>query len=106
MHKIFHFTDEALWNSDSLEDYSHPSLETEDFIHCSFHHQLEATLLKHFKGTGQVIIVEIDKNKLTSELKIENQFPHLYGKLNRDSVMNIHMVNFDGKKWDLSKIQP
>lgn len=105
MNKVYHFTDSELWNK-SAEDYWHPSLDSEGFIHFSYYPQLRGTLEKHFAGVTSVLIVEMDQEKLNAELKIENEFPHLYGKLNRDSVLNVFEVNCINGTWDLSKIQP
>lgn len=70
-----------------------PSLGEEGFIHCSTHAQLEATANRIFRGSGDLLLLELDVERLTAPLKWERatdvgeEFPHIYGPLNVDAVV-------------------
>ena len=56
------------------------------FIHLSTAAQLRATLTRHFAGERDLVVVEIDPEKLDVALRWETSrggalFPHLYGEL-------------------------
>jgi uncharacterized protein (DUF952 family) len=56
------------------------------FIHFSCAHQLEATLLKYFKGQDHLVVISFDPAQLGPELRYEpsrndDLFPHLYAAL-------------------------
>ena len=51
---------EALYEADSLK--------TEGFIHCSFADQLDAVLDRYYLDAGDVLILTIETEKLTSQL--------------------------------------
>lgn len=71
--------------------YSHPSLEREGFIHCSQHYQVCEVADFIFKGKQNLILLAIDEDKCSREIKYEgpswNTFPHIFGSLNLDSVV-------------------
>jgi uncharacterized protein (DUF952 family) len=48
-----------------------PSLGEEGFIHCSTHAQLEATANRIFRGSGNLLLLELDVDRLTAPLKWE-----------------------------------
>lgn len=92
---IYHIVLPDAWKeSESQPHYAAASLETEGFIHCSFVDQLEAVLDRYYKAAGDVLILSIDTEKLTSKLVSEPStnneiYPHIYGKINRDAVVAI-----------------
>ena len=75
--------------------YSCPSLTTEGFIHCSFTNQVADVLKRYYAGQKNLLLLHIDENKLTAELKYEiapsvnELFPHIFGKLNIDAIVKI-----------------
>lgn len=100
---IFNIISQDEWQNfiESKEKlYFAPSLEKEGFIHNS---TLEAVLPvanSVYKGKENVLLLMIDPKKLTSELKYEYpetkkeelkkyQFPHIYGPLNVDAVIEV-----------------
>ena len=93
--KIYHIVLPAVWEEfKDQEFYEAESLTTEGFIHCSFAGQLEAVLERYYKDAGAVLILEIETDKLTSELINEPStndeiYPHIYGKINREAVGKI-----------------
>lgn len=48
-----------------------------------------------FRGQTGLVLLEIDPNKVRAEIKYENceggeeNFPHIYGRLNADSVVRV-----------------
>jgi uncharacterized protein (DUF952 family) len=68
------------------------SLQAEGFIHCSTAEQVEATANRIFRGSGELLLLEVDPARLTAPLKYEratdvgDEFPHIYGLLNLDAV--------------------
>ena len=80
-----------------------PSVETEDFAHCSTEHQMVDVANKYYRGTSNMVLLNIDPVKLKSELKFEPPahidgspalpheplFPHIYGPINLDAVSEV-----------------
>ena len=65
---------------------------TEGFIHCSTAAQLATTGRRHFAGRSDLVVLEIDPDRLRWELRWEesggDHFPHLYGPLGLDAVIS------------------
>lgn len=93
--KIYHIVTPEVWARYKNKDfYEAESLETENFIHCSYAGQLEAVLDRYYKNARNVLILEIETDKLSSELVEEAStggeiYPHIYGAINRDAVIKI-----------------
>ena len=90
--QIYHIVLPEIWAAFNGELYSAASLETESFIHCSFNGQLEAVLGRYYSNVDSVVILEIDSEKLTSNLVNEPStggeiYPHIYGPINRDAII-------------------
>ncbi|MEO6731113.1 MAG: DUF952 domain-containing protein [Ferruginibacter sp.] len=73
--------------------YEAASLATEGFIHASSQGQVEGVLKRYYQNQEGLVLLHIDENKLTAELKYElaasvnEMFPHIYGRLNTDAVI-------------------
>src|SRR5207248_11165620 len=65
------------------------SLADEGFVHCSFAHQVQPTADRFYRGRGDVLLLVIDPGALTSPVKVEEAFPHIYGPINRDAVVRV-----------------
>jgi uncharacterized protein (DUF952 family)/GNAT superfamily N-acetyltransferase len=79
------------------------SVATEGFAHCSTEHQMVAVANKYYRGTSNMVLLNIDPTKLTSQLKFEPPahldgspalpheplFPHIYGPINLDAVIEV-----------------
>ncbi len=93
--RVYHIAAKAAWTSAQQNGaYVHPSLATEGFIHLSFRDQVAETLKLHFKDQSDLVLLEIDPNRLTANLRLElsrngEQFPHLYGPLNFEAVVSV-----------------
>ena len=96
--RIFHITTREVWERQKPSgSYRHESLETEGFIHCSNEGQVEATWRRIFDGKSGLVILEINVERLTSELRYEEgepgePFPHVYGPLNVDAVTSVSLL--------------
>jgi uncharacterized protein (DUF952 family) len=87
---IYHITKCESWERErDGNEYRHPSLDSEGFIHCSLAEQIPETLEKFFPCRDGLVLLEISVEKLQSELRYENGFPHLHGPLNRDAVVAV-----------------
>jgi len=96
---FYHIVTPAQWQqyADSIY-YEAPSLQTEGFIHASTAVQVAATLNRYYKGELTVLLLKIEAAKLNAELKYElapsvnELFPHIYGQLNKDAIIEITEV--------------
>jgi uncharacterized protein (DUF952 family) len=93
---IYHVTTTADWNEAKAKGfYEHPSLKAEGFIHCSQDHQVAGVLERYFAGQTNLIKLVIDTDKLTSKFvfdwspSTQDTFPHIYGPVNIDAVIDI-----------------
>jgi uncharacterized protein (DUF952 family) len=96
---IYHITTKQEWHSAKEKGFvSAPSLETEGFIHCSHDQQVKGVLERYYRGRTDILKLVIDPQKLTSELKYElapsinENFPHIYGPINRDAIISVEEV--------------
>lgn len=100
---IYHITTLRAWRA-ALQrgEYRLESLDAEGFIHCSTGTQVLPVTEKHYQGRGRLLLLMIDLQQLTSDLKWEppsggslpgvpedDLFPHVYGPINLDSVVKI-----------------
>ncbi len=98
--RIFHITRQTLWDA-SVEEYRGDTLDSQGFIHCSHAHQLIAVANANFHGTSDLLVLEIDPSRVLSEIRYENlergthPFPHVYGPLNREAVVGVHLLEPD-----------
>ena len=93
---IYHVIADKDWQSALPQGfYEAASVATEGFMHCSRKEQVAGVLERYYKGQDGLLLLHIDENKLTSPLKYENSpsvnedFPHIYGRLNLDAVVTI-----------------
>ncbi len=93
---IYHVITKTAWQQ-ALEKgfYEAPSLATEGFIHCSKKEQVQGVLERYYKNASELLLLHVDESKLTVKLKYElspsvnEEFPHLYGGLNLEAVVEI-----------------
>jgi uncharacterized protein (DUF952 family) len=93
MNTILHITLADRWTkAKNLGSYRSDTLATEGFIHCSTLAQVVGSANRFFTGLQDVMILVIDRDRVTSEIRDEgidptNLFPHIYGELNIDAVI-------------------
>lgn len=93
---IFHIASIKDWKSQVNKNfYQCESLKNEGFIHASKLDQLDFVLTKFYSNNQKIVLLKIDTEKLMSEIKWEKSelnlepFPHIYGVINLDSVVEI-----------------
>ncbi|MFN8527972.1 MAG: DUF952 domain-containing protein [Anaerolineae bacterium] len=109
--KIYHVIPSGQWK-DAQDDgvYRGDTLDAEGFIHFSTRDQVLWVANGRFKGHTGLLLLEVDTDKLTHELRFEPpfegatgdvaqwKFPHLYGVMNLDAVIAVYPFepNADG----------
>ncbi len=96
METIYHLTPRANWQR-ALEEgrYTAESLESEGFIHCSTDLQVVRSANRYYHGVEDLLILCIQPDRVAAEIRHENtsggqeNFPHIYGPLNLDAVVNV-----------------
>ena len=97
---IFHIAQKADFAKlDENGFYSVDSLTLEGFIHCSRKSQVYATGGRYFGGRKDLLLLTIDPQKLTAPLRYEEAsnhelFPHIYGVINKEAIINDERVIF------------
>jgi uncharacterized protein (DUF952 family) len=111
--RILHLASNDAWlASTKTGSYHADSLSTEGFIHCSKPSQIVDVANTFYRGQQGLVLLLIDPSKLEAELKWEppaepeptharegDLFPHLYGPLNLDAVVEVLAFepDIDGK---------
>jgi uncharacterized protein (DUF952 family) len=90
---IFHITQREEWaKAKELGTYTSNTLASEGFIHCSTLAQVVGSANRFFKDRQDLVILSIDSDRVMPEIRYEgaeanNLFPHIYGELNIDAVI-------------------
>jgi uncharacterized protein (DUF952 family) len=89
---LFHITTGEEWErARARGEYRPASLETEGFIHLSGDRQWLRTAERFFRGQRGLVLLSIRAEQLAAEVRYEEAdgepFPHLYGPLNLDAVV-------------------
>jgi uncharacterized protein (DUF952 family) len=97
MPRIFHFISKS-----DLERFTSngvlrvPSLESQEFIHCSLVEQVVNVANAIAPKRNDLVLLEIEEEKVIPKIIYENLeggkllFPHIYGPLNQDAITAIH----------------
>jgi uncharacterized protein (DUF952 family) len=103
MPNIYHLIDQGSWDSARpAPEYRAESLATEGFIHCSENlDQMLKVANRRYSGRTDMLALEVDSRRLTSPVKREASrsgeiYPHIYGPLNTDAVINVWALPLDG----------
>ena len=97
---IYHIITEDSWNEQlNVDSVIASSLLTEGFIHCCTKQQVDGVLFRYFQGQTGLLLLELDERKLNPDLKFEKStndelFPHVYGPINRDSIVKVEVLRF------------
>jgi len=96
---IYHVSTAKEWQTAQQQGfYEVGSLATEGFIHCSKIEQVAGVLERYYKDQTGLLLLHIDESKLTAPLKYElapsvnEEFPHIYGKLNLGAVVEVEKL--------------
>jgi uncharacterized protein (DUF952 family) len=99
MEPIFHITDAAQWYAAAATGVYTGStrdktLDEVGFIHCSFDHQVRPTAeLIYRDATEPLVLLTIDPSRVDAEIRVEQEFPHIYGPLTVDAVIAVGAFN-------------
>lgn len=99
--KILHICPKDDWLTAIAQgEYLADSLESEGFIHCSRLEQVEKVANNFYAGLTGLVLLHIDTDRLIAELKWEaadgDEFPHVYGPINLDAIMELEEFEPDG----------
>jgi len=93
---IYHLTTVEEWeDAQDKGSYEPPSFQKDGFIHCCTKEQLESVQKRLFQGQENLVKLVIDPNNLMEKLQydfdeeLQQEFPHIYGPLNIQSVTQI-----------------
>lgn len=79
--------------------YAPGSLQSEGFIHASPKDQLSRVANKHYREYPVLYVVTVLESKIASPVKWEpaagGLYPHIYGPLNMDAVVDTILVTRD-----------
>jgi release factor glutamine methyltransferase len=74
--------------------YQDESLFQDGFIHCSQPEQLLGVANRFYRGIPDLVLLSINPDKLTSEVRWEpaddTLFPHIYGPINLEAVISVN----------------
>ncbi len=100
---IYHISAYSFWETaQKIGEYRAESLSVEGFIHCSTKMQVVPVANAFYSGQKDLVLLVIDTEKLDAPLRWEppahpnpakapksdgEKFPHLYGVLNLDAVV-------------------
>jgi uncharacterized protein (DUF952 family) len=94
--RIFKVVSRQLWaDAEQAGVFRGAPIDLQDgFIHFSAANQVVETVAKHFSGQDDLLLVEVDAERLGEALKWEasrggDLFPHLYGDMPLDSVLSV-----------------
>ena len=100
--RLFHITSRAEWEAaQRAGEYRPHGFAREGFVHCSYAGQVIRTANKFYRGVNGLVLLVIDPTRLTCRVVEENLeggselFPHAYGPLTIDSVIDIHAFPCD-----------
>ena len=93
---IYHVTTQVEWEQALLKkEYLPLQYEKDGFIHCSIERQIPGVLDRFYQGQSGLVKLKIEKAKVQRPVLFElahdmnELFPHIYGSLNIDSVVEV-----------------
>ena len=97
---IYHVTTQKEWeDAQKNNEYKPAGYEQEGFIHCSIERQVAGVLDRFYKGKTGLVKLKIEIVKVQRPVLFElatdldELFPHIYGPLNLDSVVEVIDIN-------------
>ncbi len=94
----FHLVRRSTWERlDPQADYAPDSLAREGFIHCTEGvEELALTADCHFGPLDEELLaLELDRARIAAPIRYDDprrMYPHIYGALNRDAIVAIHVL--------------
>ena len=108
---IYHIADrDGLEKSKESGFYTHPTLESDGFIHASTQEQVIDTANRRFVNENELLVLKIDTTKLNAEIKFEEastgeKYPHIYGPVSMGAVLSNFKLSKDMKGKFIDKNQ-
>jgi uncharacterized protein (DUF952 family) len=97
---IYHVTTLKEWEAAKIKnEYTPVNYEQDGFIHCSIEKQIPGVLERFYKGQTGLVKLKIEKEKVQRPvlfelaLDLDELFPHIYGALNLDSVVEVITIS-------------
>jgi len=91
---IYHITEECAWQKALLSGFYLPTAyDVDGFIHCSHEDQVIRVAEAYYQDAFDLVLLKINTRLLEAPLIYENlekneeQFPHIYGQVNLNSVI-------------------
>lgn len=86
MERLFHIARVADWEQAGRDGVYRVSslgkgLNEVGFIHLSFAHQVKPVADAIYRGMTDLVLLELDPDRLDAPIRIESLFPHLYGEM-------------------------
>jgi glutathione S-transferase len=92
---LFHLAAAAEWQ-EALDggvpyERSMPGVALADvgFVHCSFAEQVEPTRRRWYADRDDLVLLTVDPDRLAADVRVEDGFPHVYGPLDLDAVIDV-----------------
>jgi uncharacterized protein (DUF952 family) len=95
---IYHVTSQEEWKAfENKDKYAPAAFLREGFIHACHSHQLQGVLQRYFAGRQDLLLLQIDEQKLACQLVAEpgtggELFPHMYGEINKEAIVKIEAL--------------
>ena len=97
---IYHVTTLKEWEAAKIKnEYKPVNFEQDGFIHCSVEKQIPGVLDRFYKVQTGLVKLKIEKEKVQRPvlfelaIDLDELFPHIYGALNVDSVVNVESIS-------------
>jgi len=101
---IYHILNRQAWEAAQVQgQYKPQAFEADGFIHCSDLNQLLGVANRFYANEKDLLVLCIAQDKTDLELRYENLeggeelFPHLYGVLKLDAVVEILAFGTDAQ---------
>lgn len=102
---IIHLTRPADWEFARHQPHPFSDLPGEfGYLHCCLPAQVERVAGTWFAGEDEILALEIDTERLRARVVFENleggeeEFPHIYGPLNRDAVVKWYPIKTNSEE--------
>lgn len=95
---IVHLCPRGAWEAALVSGAFHTtSLDEEGFIHCSRRNQILAVANTLYQDISDAVLLWIDPVRVMAEIRWElvgdDSYPHIYGELNIDAVIEVSDLN-------------
>ncbi|WP_420155431.1 DUF952 domain-containing protein [Siphonobacter sp.] len=95
---LYHVVQPAYWSAlEEATPYTPETFAEEGFIHLSTQEQVAGVLERYYAGVRPLLLLHLDETRFSAPLRYEAStggelFPHLYGPLNRDAIVQIETL--------------